>query len=110
MPTEFQAQNGLQIVKNTAVSVTGCSTKVAVSSKRVKGRNVTLTVYVPAAGRLSAHGKGLAPASKRAAGTEFITLTLHAKPAGAFKTKVKLAFTPAKGRKQLRTIAASFKR
>ena len=87
--------------------MTGCSTKLSISSKKIKGRTLTLTVYVPAAGKLKATGKGLSTVSKKAGGTETVTLTLHVKRAGKFKTKVKLTFTPSKGKRQSQ--AASIK-
>ena len=107
VPTVFKAANGMEINQNTPASVTGCSTKLSLSSKKLKGRKLTLTVYVPAAGKLKATGKGLSSATKKAGGTETVTLTLHAKRRGKFKTKVKLTFTPSHGKPQSQ--AASIK-
>jgi hypothetical protein len=100
VPTFFKASNGAEIHQNTPVGVSGCSTKASIASRNVKGRNITLTVYAPAAGKLQAGGKGLSSSSKSAAGTEFTTLTLHTKRAGKSKRHVQVVFTPAHGRKQ----------
>ena len=100
LPVVFKAQNGLEVHAETPVGVTGCSTKLALSAHKVKGRNLSLTVYAPAAGKLKASGKGLGTVSKSVGGTETVTLTLHAKRGGRFKTKVTLTFTPTKGRRQ----------
>ena len=100
LPVLFKAQNGAEIHAETPVSVTGCSTKLSVSSKKIKGRTLTLSVYVPYAGKLKASGKGLSTASKSVGATETITLTLHAKRGGKFKSKVTLTFTPSKGKRQ----------
>ena len=110
MPTEFKAQNGLEIHENTPVTVTGCPTKISIESKKHKGRNLTVTVYVPTAGKLTVSGKGLKSTSKKATGQENLTLTVHTSRSGKFKTKLRLSFKPSKGEKQSKTITASFKK
>jgi uncharacterized repeat protein (TIGR01451 family) len=100
LPTFFKAQNGQEIHQNTPVGVTGCSTKASITGHSVHGKTITLTVYAPAAGKLKATGKGLSTATKSVTGTENVTLTLHAKRRGKFTTKVKLTFTPSKGKRQ----------
>ncbi len=105
LPTFFKTQNGLEVHQNTPVGVNGCSTKASIASHKVKGGNVTLSVYVPAAGRLTAGGKGLSSAAKTAAGTETLTLTIHPKHRGrSAKRHIRLVFTPSHGRKQTLTI------
>jgi len=105
MATEFKASNGLEIHQNTPVSVTGCSTKIAVESDKLRGRKLTVTVYVPAAGKLKVSGKGVSSASKSATGQEIVTVTVHTTRGGKFKTKLKLTFTPSKGKKQSKSLA-----
>lgn len=105
MPTLFKAQNGLEIHEETPIAVVGCPTEMSISSRKVKGHSVTLTVYVPAAGKLKASGNGLGTVTKSAGGTENVTLTLHAKHAGRFKTKLTLTYTPAKGKRQSKKLS-----
>jgi hypothetical protein len=110
MPTRFKAQNGLEITQNTAIGVQGCSSSISVVSSRVNKRTLTLSVYVPAAGRVTASGRGLASASKSSSGQQILTFTLKQRNAGRLKTKIKLTFTPSKGKKQTKTVKASFKK
>jgi hypothetical protein len=105
MPTFFKAQNGLEIHQNARVGVTGCSTRAKVVAHRVKGHNITLTVYAPAAGKLKASGGGLTAASKTVSGTETVTLTIHPTHGGSARRRVHVVFTPSHGRRQTLTIA-----
>jgi hypothetical protein len=104
MPTFFKAQNGLEIHQNTPVAVTGCSTRLAILSHRVKKKTLTLSVYVPAGGTLNASGKDLTTVKKATHGIEDVTVTLKANKNRKFKAKVKLTFTPAKGARQARAL------
>jgi hypothetical protein len=79
-------------------------------SSKVKKRTVTLSVYAPAAGKVTVSGKGLSSGSKSYSGREALTFTLKQKKAGRLKTKIKLTFTPSKGTKQAKTVKVSFKR
>jgi hypothetical protein len=110
MPVRFKASNGLEINQETPVAVEGCSTKLSVTGKQIKGRNVTLTIYVPAAGKLKITGKGLTTLSKTVAGTEVLTLTLHAKRKGKLKTKLNITFTPKTGSTQHASTTAKLPR
>jgi len=98
MPTEFLAQNGLKINESTPIAVTGCSTGIAIVSHKIKGRAVTVSVSVPAAGLLTASGNGLSRSSKSAKGRETLTFKLTQKKVGKLKTTVKVAFTPSTGK------------
>jgi hypothetical protein len=80
--------------------VSGCSTKAAIAAHRVHGKNITLTVYVPAAGKLKATGKGLSTATRATTGTENVTLMLRPKHRGHARRHIKVLFTPTHGRKQ----------
>jgi hypothetical protein len=110
MPTQFVAQNGATLDQSTHIEVEGCSSTLSVVSKKVKGKTLTLKVYVPSKGKLTASGKGLSKASKSSSFNEALTLTLHAKKSGKFSTKIKLSFVPAKGRKQTKTLRLTFRK
>ena len=109
MPTLFKAQNGIEIHTTTPISVTGCPDSLIISHS-LKARTLTLSVGVPAAGKLVASGKGLSTASKKSSGRETLTLKLNQKKSGRLSTKVKLTFTPTKGKKLTRTVRIKFKR
>ena len=110
MPTAFVAQNGAEIKQETQIAVTGCPTAISISSHKVSGKTTTLSVYVPAAGELTASGKGLVSASKPSKGQEDVTIAVSQKRAGKLKTKIKLTFTPSKGKKQSKNLTVEFKR
>ncbi|HTA35161.1 MAG TPA: hypothetical protein VK761_00495, partial [Solirubrobacteraceae bacterium] len=108
MPIEYHAQNGATLNAKPTIAVSGCSTALAIQGRKVKGKTLTLTVYVPAAGKLTASGKGLSKASKKAGGREVLTLELKQKQAKKLRTKVKLSFVPAAkgGRKLAKAVMA----
>ena len=110
MPTEFVGQNGAVIHQSTPISVSGCPNSISISAHKVKGKTTTIQVSVPAAGKLSAAGKGLSKASKTASGRETVSLVLNEKKAGKLKTNIKLTFTPSKGAKQTKTVTVRFKK
>jgi hypothetical protein len=109
MPTAFVAQNGAEIHDTTPVSVEGCSSALSVKSA-VKKQSVTLTVYAPAAGKITASGKGLGTVSKTAKGQENVSITLKQKKAGRLTTAVKVLFTPSKGKRQSKAAKIKFKK
>jgi hypothetical protein len=112
MPTEFVAQNGTVIHDPTPISVTGCPGNLSFKHQ-IKKRTLTLTVYAPAAGKVTATGKGLTTKSKTAKGQEDVTITLKQKHAGKLRTTVRVAFTPATGKdrkKQAKTAKLTFKK
>jgi hypothetical protein len=108
MPTEFIAQNGAEIHETTPIEVTGCSTAISIVSHKVKGRTLTVSVSVPAAGRITASGKGLSSSSKAAKGRETLTFKLTQKKGGKLKTTLKIAFKPSNGNKQAKTLKLHF--
>jgi hypothetical protein len=110
MPTVFTAQNGAVLKQSTPISVTGCTNDISVSSHSVKGRALTISVSVPAAGKLTATGTGLSKASKSANGRETVSLSLTQKKAGRLKAKVRLTFTPSKGKKEFKSVTVEFKK
>jgi hypothetical protein len=107
MPTEFIAQDGAVIKQSTPIAVTDCSPSITVIGHKVKGRTATITVSVPAAGKLVATGKGLSNGSGKTgkAGAVTVKLTLTRGEAALLKkhkgrkltAKVKLTFTPKTG-------------
>jgi hypothetical protein len=110
MPTEFVGQNGAKINKSTHIEVEGCSGSLSVVSSKVNKRTLTLSVYAPAAGKVSAGGKGISSSSKIYSGREALTFTLKQRKAGKLTTKITLTFTSSKGKKQTKTIRARFTR
>ena len=109
MPTTMTGQNGAVISQNTPVEVEGCSGSLAVVSSKVKKRTLTVSVYAPGAGRVSAGGKGVSSGSKAYSGREALTFTLKQKTAGKLKTAIKLTYTPSSGKKQTKEVRASFR-
>jgi len=105
MPIEYHAQNGAELKQSPSIEVQGCPNALQILSKKAKGKTLTLKVYVPAAGKLSAQGKGISKASKKAKGREVLTLELKQKKAKKLRTKVKLSFAPAKGKKLAKSLA-----
>jgi hypothetical protein len=104
MPTTFGAQNGATRSRDTQIEVEGCANALAVKFKRVSGRTVTLGVWVPAGGHLSATGAGLTGASKVSHGREELRLTLHDRRRGKFTRKVRLSFTPSSGKERRKLV------
>jgi hypothetical protein len=94
IPVKLTAQNGAVLSLNDQVAVDGCSSGLKLLSHKVKKRTITLRVAVPAAGELTATGRGLSKAKKRVKGRSTITLTLRAKGKRKLTSKVKLSFTP----------------
>jgi hypothetical protein len=112
MPTVFTGQNGAEIKQSTPITIEGCSTILSFKHK-VKQKTLTLTVYTPAAGKITASGKGLTTGSKTAKGQETVTITLKQKQAGKQKTTVKVLFTPNTGKdrkKQTKSAKLTFKK
>jgi hypothetical protein len=109
-PTILTAQNGALKSQNTRIQVEGCAKALSVVSKALKKRTLTLHIYAPGAGRVTASGRDLSSASKAYSGQEDQTITLTQRRGGRLKTKVKLRFTPVKGAKQTKTVAVTFRR
>jgi hypothetical protein len=109
MPTHFVAQNGAEIQQNTPITVEGCSSVLSIKTS-VKNQTVTVTVYAPAAGKLTATGKGLTTASKTAKGQENVTFTLKQKKTGRLNTAVKVNFKPTKGKTQTKATKIKLKK
>jgi hypothetical protein len=109
MPTEFTGQNGDVLKQSTSVIVAGCSLSF---KHKINATAVTLTVYTPAAGKVTASGRGLTTRTKTAKGQETLRFTLQRKQAGRRRTTVEVAFTPNAGKdrkKQVRSAQLTFK-
>ena len=109
MPTIITAQNGAEVHQSTPVAIEGCPTSLSFTHS-VKKRTVTLSVYVPVAGTVTASGKGLTTATKTAKGQEKLTITLKQKKAGKLKTSVRVTFKPGNGKQQTRAVKLAFKK
>jgi hypothetical protein len=112
MPTAFTAQNGAEIHESTPIAVEGCSSSLSFTHE-IEKRTVTLRVSAPAAGKITASGKGLTAKSETAKGRESLTITLKQKHAGKLKTRIKVAFTPSAGKdrkKQAKSVKVAFRK
>jgi hypothetical protein len=110
IPSDFIAQNGAELKQDPQVAVTGCSTSLSVVSSKLNKKTLTLSVYAPAAGKVTTTGKGVSNGIKTYSGGGALTFTLKQNKAGKLRTKIKLVFTPSKGKKQTKSIAISFKK
>jgi hypothetical protein len=102
MPTSLTAQNGAALNQETQIEVTGCPGALNLVSTHVSGRTVTLTVYVPGAGKLTLAGQGVGITSKSTSGREQVRLKVRS--TGRGKRKLKLTFAPKNGRRQTKTV------
>jgi uncharacterized repeat protein (TIGR01451 family) len=111
MPTTFKGHNGAMIEQSTPIEVEGCPGRLSLSA-HVKGRKVTVKIYVPAAGRIMLAGKGLAGKSLNARGREMLTATLKQSRAGKLRTLLRMTYTAAKGKdrkRQTKSVALKFR-
>ncbi len=78
MPTEFVAQSGYVIHQSTPITVSGCkkALRVIKHKKKAKGKKASITVSVPAPGKLTASCPGLSQATAHASGAGSVTLNL----------------------------------
>jgi hypothetical protein len=110
MPTDITGQNGATLHQSTPIKVEGCSKRLAIASHSIKNGAVTISVYAPSAGTLSAGGNGLTSAVKSAKGRETVKIKLTRKTGGKLSTTVKIRFTPSAGRKQTKSLRLQFKK
>ena len=113
MPTLIDGQNGAQIKQSTRIEAEGCGKALSVVSTKIGKKTLKLSVFAPGAGKVTAPGKGVSSGSKSYSGQEAQTFTLTQKKAGKLKAKIKLTFTPSKGKdrtKQTKTLAVKFKK
>jgi hypothetical protein len=92
MPTLFKAQNGLEIHQNTAIAVTGCPPSLSITTTKVKGNALLVTLKLSQAGTVKISGKGLKTITKKGlkAGTHTITVPLTATGRAAKRNRTKL--------------------
>jgi hypothetical protein len=118
MPTVIEGQNGAKITQNTKIAVASCG--VVISAHKVKRQRATVTVYVPAGGKITASGVGLKRTTKKA-GLAGKAYTLKLTPSkngltklnrhGKLKVKVKVSFKPTKkGPTSKATVTLTFRR
>lgn len=110
MPITIVGQNGAVEKHDPRIDVTGCRDALSIASRSLEGRTLVLHVVVPAAGKLTADGRGLKTISKSAGGRGTLTLVLKQKHAGRLSTKIKLSFKPSKGRKLAKSLSVTFTR
>ncbi|HEY3829211.1 MAG TPA: hypothetical protein VGL57_08450 [Solirubrobacteraceae bacterium] len=111
MPTEFKAQNGAEIRRSTPIEIEGCPSKLSISAHKVKGRKLTLSVLVPAAGQLEVSGKGLSAQAQTAKRREILSFAIHQQRAGKLHTHLVLRFTPTSGKdrkKEVKSLPLEF--
>jgi hypothetical protein len=106
MPTAFVAQNGATLNQNTHIEVEGCSSALTVVSKKIKGKTITVKIYVPGAGRVSIGGRGLHSRAKKISGRETVALSVSQKHAGRLRTHLRVVFTPSTGKLRKRQVKA----
>jgi hypothetical protein len=109
MPTEFIAQNGMELHQDTRIEPSGCSAKVQVLSHSVSGRTASLYVYAPAAGKVTVSGNGVGTVTKSYSGREAQSFTLSERAGGRRHPKVTVTFIPAHGKHQSLAITAGFR-
>jgi hypothetical protein len=109
MPIEYHAQNGAELKQDPAIEVQGCPNALAVVSKKVKGKSLSLKVYVPAAGKLAVSGRGLSKASQKAKGREVLSIGVKEKHGRRLKSKLRLTFSPATGKKLAKAVTVRFR-
>lgn len=113
MPTEFVAQNGATLNQETHVEVEGCSDTLAIVKHKVHKQTVTVSVYMPTAGKLKLTGHGLHTNTKTAKNRETITLNITQKHPGKLHTRLRVVFTPTTGKtrkRQVKTLKIAFTR
>ena len=86
-------------------------------STKIKKRTLTVSVWVPSAGKVTVSGKGVSSGSKSANGRETLTFKLNQKkavhlPAEGINlsTKIKVTFRPSKGKTQSKSEKVKFEK
>ena len=107
MPTEFKAQNGLEIHQETPVTITGCEPAITVLSTRPRATPPRSSSALPAAGKLTASGRGISTGTGKATKAGDISLKVTVTKAEAatlskgkrhnLKTKIQLSSLPRPG-------------
>ena len=113
MPTAFVAQNGAKLNQNTPVEVEGCPDILAITKRQIHKQTLTVSIYTPAAGKITVQGKGLHSKTKTAKGRETLTLNLNQQHTGKLHTQLRVTYTPTTGRdrkKQTKTTKLTFKK
>jgi hypothetical protein len=109
LPNEYISQAGQLVTYTAPVSVAGCKAAITVVKHSVKKGTATIVVAVPAAGKLTATGKGVSRGTGKSSKAQDVTVKVHlSKQESAFLSKhhsrklsahIKLSFTPKTGAK-----------
>lgn len=90
--------------------MTGCSGSLSVVASNVNKKTLKLSVYALGAGKVTTSGKGVSNGVKTHSGREALTFNIKQSKGGKLGTKIKLTYTPSKGKKQSKTLKVSFKK
>ncbi len=101
-------QNGAVVKREPRIEATGCRYALTVSSHAIRHGVLVLHVVVPAAGALSAGGRGLRAASRSSAGRETLTLAVKRTRARALSSSVTLRFRATSGKRLARSLRVRF--
>ncbi|MGA2319549.1 MAG: hypothetical protein ABSG95_02245 [Solirubrobacteraceae bacterium] len=109
-PTKITAQNNAQISQETKIAVLGCPPTVAITSARVKGSRLLVTVKTSATGTIKIAGAGLKTTVKRGvkAGSHLISVPLSkaGKAAARHHKKIKVAASLTAAKQAVTTTAS----
>jgi hypothetical protein len=101
-PTTLVGQNGARISQETKIAVSGCAIRVI--SHRLRGTRLTLTLWVPEAGRVSVSAPGLRTVKLRVRKAGRLELKLHLSPRAivalhghGHRLRLRIGFTPKTG-------------
>jgi hypothetical protein len=108
--TTIVAYNGIAVKESPPIAIAGCQPKLKVLARRFHGHTATFTVSVPAAGKLTARGRGFARRTVKTARAATIKVKLsltkherrvlaraHRKHRRKLTLAVKLTFAPRQG-------------
>lgn len=108
IPTTITAQNGAVLTQTTPVAVSGCPKGLSILSKTAKRRELSLSVYVPTAGKLKIAGRGLVRGSQTTKTRTTVKVRIRPAGRGRVSTTAKIVFTPASGRPLTKKLPVRF--
>jgi hypothetical protein len=103
-PTTITSQNGAQTTQTTPITIEHCPTTLTITQHTTSKHTITLTLYIPTAGKLKATAKGLTTTTKTTTHPTLLTITLKQTHPGKLKTTIKLHYTPTHGKPQTKTL------
>jgi hypothetical protein len=110
MPTSVTGQNGALFTQRTSIEVEDCPDKIAVTRHEIDKRTLTISLYVPAAGKVTIGGRGLHTKAKTVEGRQTLTLAVGQTRAGRMSTKLRVTYLPKKGKRQVISFGLKFKK